>query len=314
MSSIIRAGFPQLYGSPAGSTFRRAAGPGIGLPFSGGPTTATGAADILVSEDELYSKHAATIEAVIAVVCRRHRLTPDRADELGSLFRLKLVEHDFAVLRQFQGRSSIRTYLVTVCERVLLDWRISEWGKWRPCMEARRLGDLAIELDRLLTRDRLTFEEAVETLLTSGRAQSRAEIEDIRPRLAQRRGHRLVDDDALKDLPAPGGSADRPVLDEERRRRLEKVVAALTAALYGLPPQDQVILRLRFQNGFTVAQIALDLGFEQKPLYRRFERLFRVLREALEQAGVRAEDVRDLFGSDASLWAAILFRRREGEL
>ena len=96
-----------------------------------------------MSRDDLYSTHADTIESVIKAVCRRHRLTRDRADDLASRIHLKLIENDYAVLRQFQGRSSIRTYLVTVVERVLLDWRTGEWGKWRPCQEARRLGDLA---------------------------------------------------------------------------------------------------------------------------------------------------------------------------
>lgn len=252
-----------------------------------------------VSRDDLYSTHADAIEGVIAAVCRRHRLPPDRADDLASQIRLKLVDNDFAVLRQFQGRSSIRTYLITVAERVLLDWRTREWGKWRPCQEARRLGALAIDLDRLLSRDGVPFDEAAETLLTQGRAKSRAEIDEIRPKLAARTGRWMVTSEVLEHMPAQTAAPDERVVNAERATQVSKAGRALSDALRRLPPEDQLILRLRFQDGFTVARIAELLGEAQKPLYRRFERLFARLREAMSDLGVTEEDVSDLFGTPA---------------
>ena len=49
---------------------------------------------------------------------------------------------------------------------------------------------------------------------------------------------------------------------------------------------DRLILRLRFQDGLAVADIARALHLDQKPLYRRFEELLRRLRAALEAAGI----------------------------
>lgn len=252
-----------------------------------------------MSDDDLYSRHADTIDSVIKAVCRRHGLTRDRADDLASRIHLKLIEHDYAVLRQFQGRSSIRTYLVTVVERVLLDWRTSEWGKWRPCQEARRLGDVAIDLDRLLTRDRVSYEEAVETLLAKGRVASRAELDAIRPKLANRPGRRTVSGEVLEYMPADVGAADERVVDAEREERTARAGEALASALRELPPADQVILRLRFQDGFTVARIARLLGEKQKPLYRRFERLFAHLRTGLTDSGLTEDDMAELFAGPA---------------
>jgi RNA polymerase sigma factor for flagellar operon FliA len=243
-----------------------------------------------VSREDLYSTHAESIDAVIKAVCRRHRLTPDRADDLASRAQLKLIENNYAVLRQFQGRSSIRTYLVTVVERVLLDWRVGEWGKWRPCQEARRLGAVAIDLDRLLTRDGIPYEEAVEMLLAQGRAASRAELDDIRPKLTDRTGRQMVSGEALEHMPARGAAADERVVAAERATQTAKAGTALAEALRALPPSDQVILRLRFQDGFTVARIAALVGEEQKPLYRRFERLFAQLRAAMGQAGLTEDE------------------------
>lgn len=252
-----------------------------------------------MSHADLFASHADTIADVVAFVCRRHRLPADQAEEFTSRFHLKLVDDDCAVLRRFQGRSSMRTYLVAVGERLLLDWRISEWGKWRPCAEARRLGPLAVELDRLLTRDRLPFDAAIEVLQTRGVAATREELEAIAVRLAPRQSRRAVTVDALEEVAAPGGHADGAVVDAEMRAAGARAGKALARAIAALPAQDQVILRLRFQEGLMVARIATMIGEEAKPLYRRFERLLATLREAMEAGGVSGAEVAELFGHAA---------------
>ncbi|MGH7489945.1 MAG: hypothetical protein ACREMY_30715, partial [bacterium] len=73
-----------------------------------------------------------TIDRIVSFVCRRNNLGPAEADDFRSLVRLKLIENDYDVLRRYQGRSTLRTYLTVVVQRRFLDYRISEWGKWRP--------------------------------------------------------------------------------------------------------------------------------------------------------------------------------------
>ena len=119
-----------------------------------------------------YSENAALIGAVLNASCRVHRLADDHADEFRSWATLRLLDQDQAILRKFAERSSWRTFLVTVVERLFLDWRNHEWGKWRPSSEARRQGQVAIELERLILRDHYTFDEAVRTLLGRGLAKS----------------------------------------------------------------------------------------------------------------------------------------------
>ena len=36
------------------------------------------------------------------------------------------------VLRKFEVRSSLRTYLTVVVNRMYIDGRVKQWGKWRP--------------------------------------------------------------------------------------------------------------------------------------------------------------------------------------
>jgi RNA polymerase sigma factor (sigma-70 family) len=246
-----------------------------------------------VATHNLYSEHADTIEAVLAYTRRAHRLSADDGDEFSSWARLRLLENDCEVLRKFNGLSSIRTFLVTVIQHLFQDWRIKEWGKWRPSTLARRLGPVAIELERLVLRDGIDFDQAAQTLVSKGVAQSIRECDDIWAQLKQRPRRQRTGTDALDNVPGPARDS---VEDEQRRQRAQQVIAALRAAIASLPPADQLIVKLRYEDRFTVARIAKLIDSEQKPLYRRYEQLWKQLRASMLASGVAEDDVRELLG------------------
>jgi len=249
-----------------------------------------------VATHNLYSDHADTIESVLAHTRRAHRLTADAGDEFSSWARLRLIEDDCATLRKFQGLSSVKTYLVTVIQRLFLDWRVKEWGRWRPTTDARRLGPVAIELERLVLRDRVEFEQAAETLVSRGTALSREECDRMWSELPRRPGRQRASESVLDQLPHTSSPRD-PLVVEDQHERADRASAALADAIPGLTPQEQLIIRLRYQDGFTVARIATLIGEEQKPLYRRIEQILGRLRATMTAAGVTADEVRDLLGN-----------------
>ena len=55
-------------------------------------------------------------------------------------------------------------------------------------------------------------------------------------------------------------------------------------------------LKLRFENGLQVSEIARVTGLEQKPLYRRIEHLLRQLRDRLAALGVHRTQVMSWLG------------------
>ena len=250
-----------------------------------------------VATHNLYSEHADTIESVLAYTRRAHRLSADDGDEFSSWARLKLFEDDCAVLRKFQGISSIKTFLVTVIQRLFLDWRIKEWGKWRPSAEARRLGPVAIELERLVLRDQIDFDAAAATLVSKGTALSGDECDRVWAELPRRPGRHRAGEQVLESMPSP--AAGDPVATEEHYASAGRARSALAEAIPGLTPQEQLIVRLRFQDGFTVARIAQLIGEEQKPLYRRIDQILGRLRVHLTGAGITADEVRELLGNPA---------------
>jgi len=220
------------------------------------------------------------VEEVVRLVARRHRLTPDDANELGSLVRYKLVEDNYRVLRSFQHRSSMRTYLTTVVSRVWLDWQVERRGKWRPSVGAKRLGDTAVRLERLLFRDRLSFSEACETLRqNAGVDVSETQLDRLRGFLRSRPRPvvcSIEDVDpshcaAMAEDPASASPSITPAL-----RR------ALLQAMERLPVTERRLLTLRFVKGWTVSKIARHLGIDPKATYRRFARIYRGMRGAIE--------------------------------
>src|SRR4051812_13064188 len=46
-------------------------------------------------------------------------------------------------------------------QRLALDYRIHLWAKWHTTAEAKRLGELTVELEKLLHRDGRTLDEAL---------------------------------------------------------------------------------------------------------------------------------------------------------
>jgi RNA polymerase sigma factor (sigma-70 family) len=249
---------------------------------------------------DLLTDNLDVIERAIRFAAHRHRLDPIDAEELGAVVKLRLVENDYAVLRAYEGRSSFRTFISMVVQRMALDYRIHEWGKWHASAEAKRLGEPAVELERILQRDGRTIDEALPLLQSKYEDVTRDSLQQLAAKLpprAPRRRNIPLDDAAPETLTQPGGT-DEPLLAGDRRRASKEVSEMMSSALARFGEEDQLILQLRFEQGLTVAQIARVLRLDQKLTYRRIERMMREIRRQLERAGITARDVDDLIGRD----------------
>jgi len=240
------------------------------------------------------------IERVIRFTARRQRLDESECEEFASIVKLKLIEDDYAVMRKFQGRCQLRTFITIVVQRMLLDYRIHHWGKWHASAEAKRLGDLAVELEQLLHRDGRSLDEALPVLLARDPTATRESLETLARRLPERRARRrMVDLTEADDIPLED-SAEENVLQAERHKTSQRLSQAMRVALSGLDQHDRLLLQLRFESRLTTAQIARSMQIEQKMLYRRMEKLLRDLRTELERAGIDRREAADLIGREGA--------------
>lgn len=255
---------------------------------------------------QLLATNRGLIEKAVAFACRRYRFSADDAEELASLVNLKLVENDYAVLRAFQHRSSMASYLSSVVQHLALDYCNHLWGRWRPSAEAERLGPAAVELERLLHRDGRTPDEALAILgpkhgLT---APSLDALVEQLPRRAPRH-HDVALEEAEPYARVGLESAEARVLADERRIAAAKLSRLLSAAFARLSDDERLLFHLHFQQGLTVARIARMLGREQRLLYRLMEKRLRQIRAHLERAGVVPRDALELIGCDESFVAFV---------
>jgi RNA polymerase sigma factor (sigma-70 family) len=252
--------------------------------------------------ERLLLDHLSWIERACASLARRHGLAGDEADDFLSWARLRLLEDDCAILRKFRGECAATTYLTVVLATLFRNYRAREWGKWRPSAAARREGPLAVRLEALVKRDGCALEEAGERLRTAGATSlSDRELAALLARLPPHAPSRPAPagEAALAEVPARD-VADAAVLADEAGARRGDAEAAVRGAVERLAPRDQVVFRLRFWEGLSVAQIARGLGVPQKGLYRRIERALARMRRDLERGGVSREHVRELLHEEAA--------------
>ena len=240
------------------------------------------------------------IERVIRFTARRQRLDESELEEFASIVKLKLIENEYAVIRKFQGRSHLATFITIVVQRMLLDYRIHHWGKWHASAEAKRLGELAIELEQLLHRDGRTIDEALPMLRAHYPDASRESLEQLAQRLPERRARRRMVDLAEAEGVAVDDTTEENVLAAERQTTSQRLSRAMREVIGRLPDNDRLLLQLRFESRFTIAQISRSMQIEQKLLYRRMDKLLKDLRAELERAGIDPRDAADLIGREGA--------------
>ena len=247
--------------------------------------------------ESLFLENLEVIEEAVKFIGRRYHLSPDEVEDLSSDVRVKIIADDYEVLRKFQGRSTLKTYLTTVVHRHFLSARVAAWGKWRPCTQARRLGPVAVKLDRLLTRDGMTFDEAARILqINDGVCLDESELRAMGERFPVRSRRMLVADDSLDTMSDTRPGPDALFETASNLTAAEQVDAALAAALQRLPTADRLILRLYFFEGMKIADVARLLHREQKPLYRHVTRIIAQLRGDLRSCGVDEATARNIIG------------------
>jgi len=279
------------------------------VPTRGASGDGTAAVDRDTDHYEaMFVSNLDLVESVIRYVRQRQKLSGSEAEEFDSEVKLQLVDHDYEVFRKFQHRSSLRTYLTIVIQRIYLDFRNHLWGKWRPSAEAQRLGPVAIRLETLMARDGFGFDQACEYLRTNEHvAATDSDLYAVFVRLPIRTRRAMVGEEEVEAVPDTTSRVDDRLIFDERRADARRILDALKSAMRSLSDQDRVILRLRFQDGLKVADIARALHLDQKLLYRRFDTLLQQLRAALEAAGIDPVEACELVNrNDMDIGLALL--------
>ena len=245
--------------------------------------------------ESIFLTNLPVAEKILGALARRHALGRDDAEEFAAWAKLRIIENDYAILAKFRGESSLTTYLTVVLSMLYREYRVQEWGRWRPSAAAKRKGELAVRLETLVSRDGLPLAQAAQLLRTSGETVlSDRELAALAKDFPMRAPLRPVQQGEIgADATAPN-RADELVDSEEAAMERLTATNALHQALDTLPDEERLIVRLHYMEAMSVADIARGLALPQKPLYRRLERALGKLRTGLENSGVSRDVVRGL--------------------
>jgi RNA polymerase sigma factor for flagellar operon FliA len=246
---------------------------------------------------DLLVKNLKVLDRIIRRVCRRHGMAHDDVEEFTASVRLRLIENDYSIIRRFSGGGPFEAYLTNVVKLLLSEDRVHRWGKWHDSAEAKRLGPVAVELERMIHRDGLPRNQAFVSLVARHPHLTVKEFDAIAERLPQRtKRPRTV---SLDDINLEFVADEEPDVGHADRMALASRVAGIVrAALESLPASDRSILLLHFGQEMKIPEVARVLQMDQKRLYKQRDVLLRELHKKLKEAGVRRGDVADLIGRE----------------
>ena len=245
----------------------------------------------------LFLAHRAVIESAIRFVCQRRRLRADDAEEFAAGVRLRLVESDSEILRKFQGRSTLQTYLTVVIQRLALDYQAARWGRWRPSAIARAAGPAGVRLEQLMVRDQVPMADALATVESEMGGVDTARLRALAARFPLRTRRQYVGEELLEAIAAESADAERLLVRADEASRFDRVKSRLAELVYALDPADRLVLQLKFEKGMKVAEIARLQQADQKRLYRHIQEVLGRLRSILEAEGLDAEAVRSMLNA-----------------
>lgn len=250
----------------------------------------------------VFEENLGLIERVIAHVVRKGRLVAEEAEDFASTARLALMEDDYAILAQYDGRAPLGAYLAIVLYRILCDERNRQFGRWRPSAEAKRMGDAGVLLEQLLRRDQRPLREAAAIVASAHASLTDREIESMAARLPERapRLRAVVLDEADEETLPGIGSASARVDESEQLRIAATTADVVRDELAAMSVEDRFLVRMHFGASMAISGIARIMGVPQRPLYRRIEALLGRLRKALGAAGIAARDVETIVGSSVA--------------
>jgi len=218
---------------------------------------------------------------------------PDRSGNCVLFVCEQLSASDFRRLRKFDqsGRATFSTWLCAVVRNLCLDWHRKEHGRHRVFGSIARRSALDQLLFEIVFKQGLSADEAREELGRRGIELSYAAVEEriceLRRCLSSRQLWLLSSGNTVQDsIDEEEGTyviepAD-PAPDPEALAALRETHKHVSAALTSLSDSDRLLVRLRYQEGLTLQQVARLVGLKDaQTADRRLRDIIDHLRQAL---------------------------------
>ena len=232
----------------------------------------------------------------IEAVCKRHFAAENDRNECYVFVIDSLRTDDFKRLRAFKGKSRLSTYLYSLINSLVIDFRRRRYGRRRFPTAVLKLGAWAEAVYRLICWQKFSPDDAYDFLQVDGLydnsyEQFLLEIVPIQnapcrqdPRFSS------LDHSHAEPLQKPEDSHSNPLeallkkLDRKRRIEAIRIIRETTREW---PEKDQVLVRLVYGSDHPLRTAAKIIGLSTAAARRRLKGLLIKYREILLAAGIR---------------------------
>jgi RNA polymerase sigma factor (sigma-70 family) len=232
----------------------------------------------------------------IETVCKRRFSAENDQNECYLYVIDSLKADNFKRLWAFKGNSKINTYLYSLINSLVIDFRRKLYGRRRIPAGVAKLGKWAETVYRLVCWQKFTFDDAydflrIDGLYSGSYSEFIQEVEPIKKAPCRENPAFQSLDEAgksvLKNINDQGANPLEFLirkLDRERRVKAIKVIRLTTAAL---PEEDQLLVRLVYGSDRSVSAAAKVIGLPVSTAGKRLKRLLTKYREKLLAEGIR---------------------------
>ncbi|MGD9114955.1 MAG: sigma-70 family RNA polymerase sigma factor [Desulfobacterales bacterium] len=232
----------------------------------------------------------------IEAVCKRHFSNENDQNESYVFILDSLKANNFKRLRAYKGKSKLTTYLYSLINSLIIDFRRKRYGRRRIPAGVAKLGTWAEAVYRLVCWQKFSFDDAydflqIEGLFEGPYNQYLKEIAPIRKAPCRENpAFQSINEVSSNSLQSMNSANSNPLefligkLDHKRRIKALKIIRETTAEL---SQEDQLLVRLVYGSEQPVKTAANIIGFSASSARRRLKRLLMRYRERLLSEGIR---------------------------
>jgi RNA polymerase sigma factor (sigma-70 family) len=254
----------------------------MGVPF-----TINDPEKILASDDVLEK---------IDAVCKRHFSAENDQNESYVFIIDSLKADDYKRLRAYKGKSKLSTYLYSLINSLVIDFRRKRYGRRRIPAVVVKIGKWAEAVYRLVCWQKFSFDDAYGFIRIDGLFEGTYEqfIKAVAPiqnaPCRENPAFQSIDEQRDGVLQNTADSGSNPLesliqkLDSQRRINALRVIRETTQAL---SENDQLLVRLVYGSDQPVSVAAKVIDLSAAAARKRLQHLLTKYRERLLAEGVR---------------------------
>jgi len=234
--------------------------------------------------------------AKIETVCKRCFSAENDQNECYVYVIDSLKADNFKRLRAFKGKSKLNTYLYSLTNALVIDFRRKQFGRRRIPTGVAKLGKWAETVYRFVCWQKFSFDDAydflrIDGLYSGSYMQFMKEIEPIKKAPCRENPvFQSIDETPESTLNNINAEGSNPLefliqkLDREMRIKAIKVIRETTVEL---SEDDQLLVRLVYGSDQSVAAAARVCGLAAATAGKRLKNLLTKYREKLLAVGIR---------------------------